>query len=147
MKLSRQIGLTCHVLTLKLFRNGIYCIVNAKSQKSKLHVCMDAPLLLIARGSQEITLQCIHFVLLSALITTVPFLIIYYHTTFPLIPATTETFYLTVGREIFYSPQIQVRVLCYNPSCLNCFHLAISCQFFTAKILFQRWKRMIIAWR
>lgn len=100
MRLCRQNGISA-----KTFQTGIYCIVNAKSHNNKKHVSADALLLLTARVGQEITLRCIHFVLFSALTTTVPFLLLY-HTTFPLIPAKTEALYLIVGRDFLFPADI-----------------------------------------
>ena len=45
--------------------------------------------------------------------------------------------------KLFYSPLNEVRVLCYQPSGRNCFHLAIIFKCVAAQILFRRGKHMI----
>jgi hypothetical protein len=39
---------------------------------------------------------------------------------------------------LFYSQLISVRVLCYQPYCHSCFHLAVVCKSVATSILFQR---------
>jgi hypothetical protein len=58
-------------------------------------------------------------------------------------PAITEPFTIS-WVENFYSLLISVRVLCYQPSCHNCFRLAILFKFLISKPLLVCWKQRII---
>ena len=69
-----------------------------------------------------------------------------YPTAFPRSPHHNCTFIISCD-QLFYFLSISVRVLCYQPSCHNCYHLANIFKFVTAKILFQRWKQTKIAGR
>jgi hypothetical protein len=61
---------------------------------------------------------------------------------FHIVPAITEAFIISLN-EVFYSLLISVRVLCYQPSCHNCFQLAISFKYMSDKNLIQHWKQLI----
>jgi hypothetical protein len=63
---------------------------------------------------------------------------------FHIVPAITMA--LTISCvELFYPLSISVRVLCYQPSCNNCLHLAIFFKFVAAKISLQGWRQTITA--
>jgi hypothetical protein len=51
------------------------------------------------------------------------------------------------AREIVNSQFMNFVILRYLPSYHRCFHLRVISKFVAAKILFQRWKHMIIARR
>jgi len=55
---------------------------------------------------------------------------------------------VSVSSDRLFNPWLlSVHITCYQPSCYDCSHRAIICQFVAPKILLQHWKQMINARR
>jgi hypothetical protein len=83
------------------------------------------------KDSQKISLQCIHFGPFSFSSNK-----------------NSSNFIILLSKwnwAIFYNLLISVHVLCCQPLCHNCFHLAIIFKFVAVRLLLQCWKQMITA--
>jgi hypothetical protein len=59
------------------------------------------------------------------------------------IAAETVEEFIAIWEELFNSFLVEIRDVCFQPSCRNCFQFAFMIKFMAAKILLQLWKQMI----